>query len=365
MNRIGIAPILVLLLLSFPGRSFSAAAEDLKSVNQLIKQGQHTQALEKVNTYLASNPKDAQARFLKGVILTEQNKSAEAIKIFTGITEDYPELPEPYNNLAVLYAAQGQYEKAKTALEMAINTHPSYATAHENLGDIFAKMASQAYDKALQLDKTNATAQTKLSMIKEIFSVIPRQPKTATVAPTNTLSPPNLKPTLPLPVTPEPVPSPAPVPATPAAPLVPASAALSSKLPVKEPVEAAKAAPANMDSASDEKDKDKVLQTVNAWLKAWSNQDATAYLNFYSKDFKPPRKESRNAWEKSRKERIEAPKSIAVSMKGPHLTFANATHATVTFKQIYHSDTLSTATRKTLSLVKQKDKWLIQQERAG
>ena len=86
------------------------------------------------------------------MILTEQNKTDDAIKVFTELTEDYPELPEPYNNLAVLYATQGEYDKARKALEMAIRTHPSYAIAHENLGDIYATLASQAYDKALQLD---------------------------------------------------------------------------------------------------------------------------------------------------------------------------------------------------------------------
>src|SRR5687768_13565240 len=108
-------------------------------------------------------------RFQKELILTEQNRTADAIRIFSALSEEYPELPEPYNNLAVLYASQGHYDKAKTALEMAIRTHPSYATAHENLGDIYAKMASQAYDKALQLDKSNTTAQTKLNLIKDLF----------------------------------------------------------------------------------------------------------------------------------------------------------------------------------------------------
>jgi tetratricopeptide (TPR) repeat protein len=93
---------------------------------------------------------------------------------FPELTEDYPELPEPYNNLAVLYAAQADYERAKNSLEMAIRTHPSYATAHENLGDIYAKMASQAYDKALQLDKSNTSAQTKLALIRDLFSPTPR-----------------------------------------------------------------------------------------------------------------------------------------------------------------------------------------------
>jgi tetratricopeptide (TPR) repeat protein len=67
-------------------------------------------------------------------------------------------------------ASQGQYDKASLALEKAIKTHPSYATAHENLGDIYAKMASDAYDKALQLDSSNARAKTKLSLVKELFS---------------------------------------------------------------------------------------------------------------------------------------------------------------------------------------------------
>src|SRR5574340_1063837 len=166
----------------------AAHADDIQDANKLFKQGQHSQALDKVNGVLSSKPKDAQARFLKGLILTEQGKTAEAIKTFSALTEDYPELPEPYNNLAVLYASQGQYDKARTALEMAIRTHPSYATAHENLGDIYAKMASQAYDRALQLDRSNTATQTKLAMIKDLFAdgaqgkTTPRNPAAPVIA---------------------------------------------------------------------------------------------------------------------------------------------------------------------------------------
>jgi tetratricopeptide (TPR) repeat protein len=124
-----------------------------------------------------AQPKDPQARFLKGLLLTEQKKTAEAITVFTGPHRGLPELPEPYNNLAVLYASQGNYDKAKSALELAIHTHPSYATAHENLGDIYAQLASRAYDRALQLDKNNTAAQVKLAMVKDLFAS--PKPKTA------------------------------------------------------------------------------------------------------------------------------------------------------------------------------------------
>ncbi len=164
------APACGVLLLCL---GFAAHADDIQDANKLFKQGQYTPALDKVNAVLATKPKDAQARFLKGLILTEQGKSDEAISIFSSLTEDYPDLPEPYNNLAVLYAGQGRYDKARSALESAIRNHPNYPTAHENLGDIYAKMASQEYERAQQLDPNNPSPQAKLATIRQLF------PKTA------------------------------------------------------------------------------------------------------------------------------------------------------------------------------------------
>lgn len=157
------------LLLCF---SLAAAADDIQDANKLFKQGLYSEAMDKINAILASKPSntlDAQARFLKGLIFTEQGNDDDAIEIFSGLTEDYPDLPEPYNNLAVLYAGQGKYDKARNALEMAIRTHPGYATAHENLGDIYTKMASLEYERAQQLDPNNTHLQTKLAMIKQLL----------------------------------------------------------------------------------------------------------------------------------------------------------------------------------------------------
>ena len=151
--------------------SAPARADDAADVSKLLRAGQTDQAMQKVDAALAQKPRDAQMRFFKGLILTEQGKTNDAIAVFLHLTEDYPELPEPYNNLAVLYASQGDYEKARASLEMAIRTHPSYATAHENLGGVYAKLASQAYDKALQLDSNNSAAQSKLTLIRELIAV--------------------------------------------------------------------------------------------------------------------------------------------------------------------------------------------------
>jgi tetratricopeptide (TPR) repeat protein len=336
-----------------------AHADEAQEINRMLRQGQQDKALERANNFLATHPKDAQVRFIKGLILTEQNKSAEAIKVFTGITDDYPELPEPYNNLAVLYASQGQYEKAKTALEMAINTHPSYATAHENLGDIYAKMASQAYDKALQLDKGNANAQAKLALIKDIFAKpAPRQPaKTALAASAPAIAPVTAKPAAPAAA----VAAPALAVAKPAAPAIkPAVEPAKASEPAK-PVAAEKPAPETGKDDSNEA----ILSAVHAWSEAWSAKNVSDYLKSYAPDLLLAKGESRANWEKTRKERIGKPKSIAVTIASPEVKISDATHAKVTFKQIYRSSGLNSETWKTLLMVKSNGKWLILEERIG
>ncbi|MCE5180854.1 MAG: tetratricopeptide repeat protein [Betaproteobacteria bacterium] len=348
MSRFRIAPTLTLLFCAlFMAVAQPVYADDLQEINKLYKQGQNDKALERLDSFLTSRPKDAQGpkiaqgRFLKGLILTELGKSTEAIKVFTQLTEEYPELPEPYNNLAVLYASQGQYDKARHALEMAISTHPSYATAHENLGDIYAKMASQAYDKALQLDKSSATAQTKLAMVKELFSANSK----ANRAP----NPSSVEPAKPAPTTPTPA---------------PAKPETAKPTPETKPAPETKPIPVSADQNKSDTQSE-VLKTLHGWAKAWSGKNVGAYLSYYAKDFKTPGGESRSSWEKSRKERISKPKSIHVDIDSPRVNLIDANHASITFRQGYKSAALSTSTQKTVVLVKTGDKWLIQQERVG
>ena len=297
---------------------FAAAADEIQEAAKLLKAGQHSQALEKVNQLLAAKPRDAQARFLKGLILTEQGNTKDSIAIFHKLTEDYPDLPEPYNNLAVIYASQGQYDKARSSLEQSIRTHPSYATAYENLGDVYAKLASQAYDKALQIDSANTGAQNKLALVRELVG----NPRT-----------------------------PAPTAAVVAAAVV--AAAPARPEPKPEPESKPRA----------EGSGDGVLQVVNAWAQAWSSKDLNGYLGFYASDFKTPNGEARGDWEKSRRQRIGAPKSIAVTVHSPKVSM-QGDKASVTFRQGYRSDLLpARSSTKTLVLAKTNGRWLIQQEK--
>lgn len=147
-----------------------AHADEYSDVNALLKAGKFSEALNKADLYLAGKPRDPQMRFLKGVILTDLGRPADAITALQALTQDYPELPEPYNNLAALYAQQGQFDKARAALEMAVRINPNYAIAHENLGDVYARLAGQSYNRALQLDAASNTVPAKLSMVRSLFA---------------------------------------------------------------------------------------------------------------------------------------------------------------------------------------------------
>jgi tetratricopeptide (TPR) repeat protein len=326
------------ILLTFTAGSH---ADEVQDANRLFKQGQLAQALEMVNGHLANKPKDAQARFLKGLIVNEQGDVAQAISIFTELTNDYPELPEPYNNLAVLYAGQSQYEKAKIALEMAIRTHPSYATAHENLGDIYAKMASQAYDRALQLDKNNAGTQTKLALIRDLFgkgaqSTRPKVPALAATAPAQ-------KPAV--------VAASTPAPAADHTPTEPAAAPAKAQPPVAK----IPAAPKPDASIT-------VLKATRDWAAAWSGKNVKRYLGFYAAEFKTPNGTTRQAWEALRKDRISKPKSIKVVVDNTKVEIIDDTHARVSFRQHYSASHFKSVSTKTLDWVKTAKGWQILEE---
>lgn len=283
-----------MIVLAAAVSQLSWAATPVEETQSLIQRGDLDGAMKRIDRYLASSPQDAEGRFTRALILVKLNKVPEAIKAFTDLTRDYPQLPEPYNNLAVLYAQSGDYEKARDALEAALATNPSYATAHENLGDIYAALAGAAYNRALALDQNNTTTRYKLSLINQVNGGA------------------------------KPAPAAAPVAAAPA----PAAAAPA-------------AAPAGAAAA---------LAALEAWTSAWSARNADSYLAAYAPDFQPDGGLSLADWEAQRRARIGKAKSISVKLIDPTVEAIDGQRLRVSFTQQYQSDTISDRTGKIVEM---------------
>ncbi|MDB5968871.1 MAG: tetratricopeptide repeat protein [Hydrocarboniphaga sp.] len=313
-------------LLLIAAQAASAAATAVDEAQTLMGQGQYDQALKKVEGQLKTAPQDAEARFLRGLILVKLNRGPEAIRVFADLTRDYPQLPEPYNNLAVLYAQQGDYEKARDALEAALATHPSYATAHENLGDIYAALAGAAYNRALTLDQSNQLVRSKLALISQLDHA-----GSAGTAPAIASS------------------STSTVTAPPAASSAPASIPPASTVP---------SAAASLDAGTMQN----VTSVVNAWAAAWSSKDVSAYFAIYAPSFIPEGSVTRGTWEAQRRDRISRAARISVKALNPRVERVSDDRVGVTFTQDYESDSFTDKVSKTLELQQAGASWLIVRE---
>ncbi|MBF0194766.1 MAG: tetratricopeptide repeat protein [Magnetococcales bacterium] len=306
--------LLIIFIVGFTalfGATVPAHSGLMDDIYKLTDQKQYDAAMKKLNQYLATKPKDAQARFLKGLVLTEQGERDKAIKIFQALSNDYPDLPEPYNNLAVLYAEKGNYDQARDALAKAIKSHPTYATAHENMGDIYAKMASKSYRKAISLSGSNKTLDRKLDHIKMV--------------------------------------------------LVPGA---TQQYEPEEPQTTA-AKPEEMASNDENIDMQDVEQAVEDWATAWTSLNINDYLSSYSKKFRPPAKfPNYSAWVQNRRRVIGKAKTIKVTYNDLSVTFLNKDLARAEFEQNYWSPNYKDRVNKTLTLAREGGMWKIVWERS-
>ncbi len=339
------------LLLSF---SNAVAQTPYGDIQHLINQGQYKEALSLTESQLAQNKSDIKLQFMKGLILTRLDQLPAAEKVFIQLTIDNPDLPEPYNNLAVVYAAQGKYREAEEALKSAINTHPSYATAHENLGDIYAKMASRAYNQALELDTSNQTAREKLSLVNELISApaVPGRTAVASAAPA------------PAAVTTAPKAEEKTVVAAVRQPEIITIPAKSESAPVKPATKAVIPPVKSRDVEDNAQDNRNAVEiAIKNWANAWSAQDVDRYLGSYAQEFIPPKGLSRKEWEKDRHKRLNGKSFIKVTLSGVKINLHGKDYAEIKFTQAYQSDTYSDKVKKEILMRKVADEWLITQER--
>jgi Flp pilus assembly protein TadD len=147
----------------------ASRADEAQDIDKLYRAGDLEQAMRRADAAIAAQPRTAQVRFLKGLMLSDLGRAAEARQTFVALTQDYPELADPYNNLAVHYAADGDLPKALAALESALRNDPTHRAARENIGDVYLALAIESWDAALASAKgQDATLQRKLKLAREL-----------------------------------------------------------------------------------------------------------------------------------------------------------------------------------------------------
>ena len=145
-------------------------------VRKLLRQAKYPQALLLVNKGLAANPRDPQMRFWQAFLFEQLDQPDMAQQVYLSLTQEYPELAEPHNNLGVIYAAQGDYPNAKASLDAALRANPNYAAAHENMGDLLVNMARQSYERSLAIDAKQREPAQKIERLKPVLEITQGKP---------------------------------------------------------------------------------------------------------------------------------------------------------------------------------------------
>lgn len=356
------------------------AAEPLALAANELASGDYTAALNTLDNLPRATAKGAEARFLRGTALMGSGRLEEAAALFEALLADQPQLPEAYNNLAAVYVRQGRLDEAKQVLERALATDPRYATVYANLSTIYVEQARSSYAKALRLD---AGAQApKLAIINSLHSpaAAPAAPVVvATVEPVvSTKAAPPVAPAVvaknELPAESTPVSSPATVSTAPGrdpAPDRPAQAPASVAVtaaeviaPASTPVVVAVAQPpaaAPPVEAVPERLRLALLNAVEGWARAWSEQNPDKYLAYYAADYAPEGM-ARSAWEDERRSRLSRPAWIKVTLEEQEVGTEGDEVAVVTFKQRYASPSYKDITLKRLTLALRDGNWVITSE---
>ena len=139
-----------------------------RSVSQLINRGKYADAMNLADKELAANPQNVNLRFLRGVIFMETKKNDEAKKVFEQLIREYPEIADSYNNLAIIYAGEGNLGRAQDLLERALMNNASSVTTYSNLGDIYAAKAADMYAKAARLAPKNGRLKEKAQIAQDL-----------------------------------------------------------------------------------------------------------------------------------------------------------------------------------------------------
>lgn len=296
-----------------------AQASWLDTVRELESQGRTRDALSRLEQDAARLAGDPEARLLRGVLLARLGRTGEAREVYQRLILDHPDRPEAYNNLAVMHAAAGDYDRAIEILKQGLATHAGYRITYDNLTKVYGKLAGEAYSKALG-NETAADEPLRLALIDGLQG------------------------------------RPAPA-VAPAVELVEDSPVAATASPVA-PSPAAPPPAAGLPGAEQA-----IWRAVQSWAEAWSDQRADDYLSYYDQRFVPPGGGSRAQWEALRRRRLAAPSYIRISLALLEVERPAQDRAIAHFVQAYESDRFRDTVTKALELVSTEAGWRIVGER--
>lgn len=299
----------------------------------------------------------AAPQFLRATALAGAGRLDEAAALFERLIAAHPDLPEAYNNLAVLRARQGRLDEARDLLERALRTDERYARVHENLSTVYVEMARSSYAKALRLE---AGVQPPRLAVLTALTVAPAVEAPVQVA----AAAPQVEPA---PVA-APAPGPAsaaPEPAAPAAPAIEPTPVVADPAPAPEPVAAAApVAPAAEEPPAarvPEALRLAVVTALQGWAQAWSQQNVEAYLAYYDAAYVPEGM-ARHAWEDERRSRLSRPAWIKVELEDVQVEAPAPDAVVVSLRQRYAAPGYKDTTLKRLELALRDGNWMITSE---
>ena len=325
LRQLASLTVLTLILLTPAG-----AEPALTDIEKQIDAGQFQPALRRLDELLSSDKANPHFLFYRARALAANGQRDEAIAQYEALIKAAPELPEPYNNLAVLYMQAGKGEQARNMLNKAMATHPAYAAIYQNLIAINTSKAQDAYARALQIQGKRQEAAlrevNKLSLAEKL----------------------------------EPVASPSP------APLVTSAVTDNTVQPglvyKAEQNQADKETVAVTKVVGTDAGFEQASAMLQAWAEAWASKKVEQYLHYYSDTYSPSDM-TRQAWAAQRRERILRPKWIRVNLTNVMLKAQQGQQLTITLEQEYRADNYRDVTRKEFVLEQTSGEWRIIKER--
>jgi tetratricopeptide (TPR) repeat protein len=276
------------------------SATPIEEIQRLIDQNSFSLAATTGDQILIEQPTNAKIQFLTAYAYQMDQQMNRAKELYEHLIQEYPELPEPRNNLAMIYLDKGNSDKASQLLIDALNTHSSYSMAYNNLGRIYRSIASATYRQAVS-ESNQPVESPKIELIALSNLSLPDPPVIVT-----------------------------------------------------QPVIRSVVNSANVQTL--------LIEQVKKWAKSWNDKDFPTYISFYSANHSPSF-DTHIAWVEHRRNRIMRPGTINVVVSDIEIREQGENSAIINFKQTYDSLNYSDKVLKQIGFRRIGSTWKISDER--